>query len=221
MTSEMQKAGRPAHELVYRALRDKVLFGDLAPGAAVTIQGLTQALGAGMTPVREALRRLIAEGALDLGDNRRVQVPQLNAGALDELVTARLAIEPELARRAARRAGPEDIAALTAIDDHLDAAIAAADLRGYLEQNYRFHRALYLLAAAPILADLADGLWLRFGPSLRVVLDEAGRAVQPDMHKMLLGALTRGDVDGAAEAIAGDLRQGMARIGRALEEGAG
>ena len=53
---------QPAHERIYRQLRDLVLYGDLAPGQAVTIQGLTARLGAGMTPVREAIRRLIAEG---------------------------------------------------------------------------------------------------------------------------------------------------------------
>ena len=50
----------PAHETVYRKLRDLVLFGEIAPGQAVTIQGLTDQLDAGMTPVREAIRRLIA-----------------------------------------------------------------------------------------------------------------------------------------------------------------
>ena len=67
----------PTHELIYRQLRDQVLFGDLAPGQAVTIQGLTDSLGAGMTPVREAIRRLIAEGALEFQGNRRVCVPLL------------------------------------------------------------------------------------------------------------------------------------------------
>ena len=58
-------AGLPTHELVYRQLRDMVLFGELLPGQAVTIQGLIQHLSAGMTPVREALRRLIAEVRLN------------------------------------------------------------------------------------------------------------------------------------------------------------
>ena len=54
----------PTHEVTYARLRDMILFGLLEPGAPVTIQGLINDLGAGMTPVREALRRLAAEGAL-------------------------------------------------------------------------------------------------------------------------------------------------------------
>ena len=65
----------PAHELVYRDIRDQILFGEFEPGQPVTIQGLTDALGVGMTPVREALRRLTAEGALEFLGNRRIAVP--------------------------------------------------------------------------------------------------------------------------------------------------
>ena len=54
----------PAHEQVYQRLRAQILFGELAPGQAVTIQGLVEALDSGMTPVREAIRRLISDGAL-------------------------------------------------------------------------------------------------------------------------------------------------------------
>ncbi|MCA3444998.1 MAG: GntR family transcriptional regulator, partial [Rhodobacter sp.] len=67
----------PTHELTYARLRDMVLFGHLLPGQPVTIQGLVSDLEAGMTPVREAIRRLIAEGALTLLGNRRVLVPHL------------------------------------------------------------------------------------------------------------------------------------------------
>lgn len=71
------RAGPPAHQQVYGRLRAKVLFGDLAPGQPVTIKGLVDDLGAGMTPVREALRRLTAEGALEFQGNRRICVPVL------------------------------------------------------------------------------------------------------------------------------------------------
>ena len=202
----------PAHETIYRELRALVLFGDLAPGQAVTIQGLCDRLEAGMTPVREALRRLIAEGALEFQGNRRVSVPLLDAGNVGELIVARQWLDPYLARCATGRAGPADLAHLTAIDDDLDAAILRGDMRGYLALNYRFHRALYDLAAAPILADLADGLWLRFGPSLRVVCGRVGSEGLPDRHKDLLAALHAGDADAAAEAIRADVVQGMVQV---------
>ncbi len=202
----------PAHEVVYRQLRRLILFGELAPGQAVTIQGLTDRLDAGMTPVREAIRRLTAAGALEFQGNRRVCVPHLSTGNVSELIFARQAIEPELARRTATRAEAGDIARLTEIDTQLDAAIASGDVPAYLERNYRFHAAIYTLADAPILTALADGLWLRFGPSLRVVCGRVGTQNLPDQHKELLTALSNHDAKAAAKAMLDDVCQGMEQI---------
>jgi len=110
----------PTHERVFRQLRDMVLFGELAPGQPVTLHGLVGTLGVSTTPVREAVRRLTAAGALEFRDNRRIVVPVLDAAALDELRTARRALEPELARRASLRAAPLLVAELSRIDAALD-----------------------------------------------------------------------------------------------------
>lgn len=203
------QAGLPAHEQVYRSLREAVLFGALAPGEPVTIQGLVERLGAGMTPVREAIRRLTAEGALQAMGNRRIQVPVLTAALVEELTEVRLALEPRLAMRAADRANAEDVARLTAIDAHLDRAIQRGDIEGYLRENHRFHTCLNDMADAPIMTALADSLWLRFGPSLRVVCGQVGTRHLPDCHKDLVRALAAGDGALAARAIEEDLVQGM------------
>lgn len=211
-------AGRlPAHELIYRQLRDLVLFGDLAPGQAVTIQGLTDQLGAGMTPVREAIRRLIAEGALEFQGNRRVCVPQLSADHISELILARQWFDPHLTLRATERITLDELDELTGLDTDLDRAIAKGDLRAYLELNYRFHKRIYEIAQAPILADLADGLWLRFGPSLRVVCGRMGTQNLPDKHKAMLDAMHARDAETAARAIREDVIQGMEQLRQSLE----
>ncbi|ARE83491.1 transcriptional regulator, GntR family protein [Roseovarius sp. TM1035] len=207
----------PAHELIYRQLRDLVLFGDLAPGEAVTIQGLSERLGAGMTPVREAIRRLIAEGALEFQGNRRVSVPLLTADNISELIYARQWLDPYLTLRATERASLEDLDWLAGLDDELDRAILRGDLRAYLELNYRFHKRLYEIAQAPILADVADGLWLRFGPSLRVVCGRMGTQNLPDKHKDMLAAMHARDAEAAARAIREDVIQGMEQVRHSLE----
>lgn len=206
----------PVHELVYRTLRDQVLFGEFEPGQPVTIQGLTEALDVGMTPVREALRRLTAEGALEFLGNRRIAVPVLNPAAIDELTIARKALEPELAHRAAQRATPEDVARLTQIDQRLDAAIRRGDVRHYLVENHSFHADLNALAQAPILTEMVDRLWLRFGPSLRVVCGQFGTRNLPDRHKDVLAALASNDGAAAADAMMGDVAQGMEQIRQGL-----
>ena len=191
----------PAHQMVYEKLRVMILFGDLAPGQAVTIQGLTTELGAGMTPVREAIRRLIAEGALTHQGNRRVSVALLTAVCVDELGFMRETLEPELTRRATTRMTDAGLDALRTSDADLNAAITRGDVGAYLTHNYRFHTQIYALAQAPIMAATVDRLWLRFGPSLRVVCGRFGTLNMPDKHMDLLSAFARKDASAAAKAM--------------------
>ena len=206
----------PSHEATYRQLRDMVLFGDLAPGQKVTIHGITQALGAGMTPAREAIRRLTAEGALILHENRRISVPLLSVSQVDELAFARLAIEPRLAEMAAARLTGAEYRALEAQDAQVDASIEREDISGYLAANYRFHFALYDRAQAPILAALAQGLWLRFGPSLRLVMTGDGE-IGPDRHREALDAIRAGNPAAVGAAIHADILQGIERVRAAAQ----
>ncbi|MFV2033734.1 MAG: GntR family transcriptional regulator [Halocynthiibacter sp.] len=202
----------PAHELVYQKIREMILFGELAPGQAVTIQGLAELLNAGMTPVREAIRRLIAGGALEFLGNRRVLVPELTLDQLDQLSFARLKIEPRLAYLAALNLTDADIASLAAIDSTLNTAIERGDVRGYLESNYRFHAKIYDRADASILREIADGLWLRSGPSLRVVCGRFGTFNLPDRHEDALVAIRARNPKALSHAITEDLKQGFEQI---------
>jgi DNA-binding GntR family transcriptional regulator len=209
----------PSHEVTYARLRDMILFGHLAPGAPVTIQGLITELDAGMTPVREAIRRLTAEGALLPQGNRRVAVPELSPELLEQVAFARLAIEPKLAELAAARLTPAQIDRLEAIDGAVNRAIEAGKLPDYLAANHAFHFALYEAAEAPVLLDLARSLWLRAGPSLRAVIDRYGREAAPDLHREALAAMRAGDAKGLARAIEQDIQQGVDHIRQALAEG--
>lgn len=209
-------ASAPVHAQVYEQLRDLILSGDLAPGQAVTIQGLTELMGVGMTPVREAIRRLISDGALASQGNRRVSVPRLDVKDIEELIFIRKSTETELAKRAAKRINTAGIGELARIDADLDRAISTGDIKGYLRCNHAFHAALYTWAEAPIMTEIAERLWLRFGPSLRVVCGRLGTDNLPDRHKEILSALRDGDGERAAAAMEADVIQGMELIARAL-----
>jgi len=220
----MREAGRvtrkiPSHEQTYARVRDMILFGQLAPGQPVTIQGLVAELGAGMTPVREAIRRLSAEGALTLQGNRRVSVPQLTLGQLEEVTFARLAIEPRLVEIAAPWLDGPVIEQIATADRAVDEAIETGDIQGYLEANHRFHFMLYGVSGAEVLLGLARALWLRFGPSLRVVCAGNGHLGLPDRHRDALSAMRRADTGALAEAIRADIRQGADRVAQALKTG--
>ncbi len=202
----------PAHEIVYRQIRDKILFGDLTPGQAVTIQGLVAECGVSMTPVREAIRRLTAEGALEFQGNRRVCVPRMTEARFAELTFARDMIEPKLAEMAAEKATVQDIDALRGIDDALNAAIDLGDVKGYMRENHRFHFYLYALADSNILLPITETLWLRFGPLYRIISGKYGTESLIDRHDEAIHALRAGNAALCAEAIRADIAQGFAIV---------
>ncbi len=209
----------PSHELTYARLRDMVLFGTLAPGQPVTIQGLVVALEAGMTPVREAIRRMTAEGALSPMGNRRVTVPVMTRADLAQLAFARLTIEPRLAELAMQALTPRLIDRLAAMDARVNEAIVTGNIHDYLEWNHAFHFALYEASGAQVLIDMARSMWLRFGPSLRVVCGQINGLGLPDQHAEALTAMRAGDGAALGEAIRRDIAQGVAEIEKALVKG--
>lgn len=207
--TKMTSAGLPAHEMTYRAMKELLLFGEIAPGQAVTIQGLVARLEVGMTPVREALRRLISEGALEFQGNRRVSVPILTPENLAELKFARAMIERELTHKAFTGIDEIGLNLLENLDADLDLAIARGDVGAYLRYNYEFHKTLYSFAKAPILESLADNLWLRYGPSLRVVCGRVGTQNLVDHHKEAIAAVRNAKIEDAAAAMSADVNEGI------------
>lgn len=110
-------------------------MGRFAPGQPMTIQGLAEMLGAGMTPVREAIRRLTSESALETLGNRRVIVPCVTQQQRDDVYFLRLKIEPELAARAVKNATKQYIKELSEIDKDVNVAIDAGSGHGHRDGN--------------------------------------------------------------------------------------
>ncbi len=201
------------HERVYRQLRQRILFGGFHPGRPVTLRGLAEELEVSPMPVREAVRRLIAERALELHDNRRVTVPAMTKERFDEIIFARHVLEPELAARALPHFDAARIASLRAIDEDIDLCMSRDDAEGYMRNNHRFHFMIYELAEARTLLALVASIWLQFGPFMRLVYGRFGTANLQDQHLVALDAFERNDAAGLRRAIAEDIGQGMRFIG--------
>lgn len=200
---------KPEHEAIYTRVKELILFGEFVPGQPVTIHGLAEEIGAGITPVRETIRRLTAEGALVKLENRRVEVPVMTADRLAQIELARMAVEPALVSMAARKCSEARISNLEQVDTLIDQAIDLGDIRGYLEANFRFHFMLYDAADAKILYRIAESLWLQFGPSLRVVCGRFGTSNLKDQHREATAALRTGDFAKVEDALRTDIRQGL------------
>lgn len=220
---ETRDAPAPAmHDRVYAALRDALITGRIPPGRGVSLRNLAAALGVSPMPVRDAVRRLVAERALTINpDNKRLSAPSLTSGRLEQLIQARGWIEPELAARAAPLADAKLIKALEAVDAEIDAALAAGDVDRYMAANHAFHFLIYRRSGAEVLLSLADSLWLQIGPYMRVVFGRMGTTgLDVDHHSEAVTALRNRDPAAAHRAIAADLATGMEAVRAAIEQGA-
>jgi DNA-binding GntR family transcriptional regulator len=205
----------PAYERVYRALRTRILHGEMVPGQAVTLRGLAADLGVSITPVREAVRRLIAERALEMTPTGRVLCPVLDRGALEALLTARALLEPELAARAIAHADQTLLADLHRLDNALESAIARGEAEAYVRTNTAFHATLHAAARAPALVALVESVWLQLNPSMRVLTGRLGTASLADHHAEAMAALAARDETALRAAIRADVMQAAALLTRA------
>jgi len=211
----MQPVSRPkeaisvAHDRVYRRLRTRIMHGDIPPGTALTLRGIGKQYDVSMTPAREAIRRLVAEGALTLSSTGRVSTPELSNERIEELAALRALIEVELATRALPRAHLALIERLQTINGSVAEAVAHRDGVSYLRTNLEFHRTLYLRAQAPAMLAMAETVWLQMGPTMRALYGRLRRTEPPHYHRLIIAALRAGDEPGLRLAVRSDVTQGL------------
>ena len=201
-----------AHDRLYRLLRSQVMHGEIPPGQALTLRGLAETHGLSVTPVREALQRLVAEGALTLSSSGRVATPELTPERIEELAAIRALIEPEMAARALPRAHFALIDRLAAINTLNAEAVARQDAVAYIRTNLEFHRTLYLRAQAPAMLAICETVWLQLGPTMRALYARLRRNEPPAHHRHILAALRAGDEPGLRLAVRTDVTQGLRHL---------
>ncbi len=202
------------HTSVYEELRRRLITGKVAPGVGLSTRGLALELGVSQMPVRDALSRLAAEGAVLIRSKRKIEVPPMTAERFTDLLECRLLLEPEAAIAALPHVDAAAIERLRRIDADLDLAIENDDVIGYMELNFAFHFGLYRANGRATLNRLIEALWLQFGPFMSTVYGFYGAAHLVDQHRLALDALEAGDPVALRRAIASDIADGMGLIGR-------
>lgn len=207
-------------EFCYLRLRNAILTGAIAPGTALTVRGLAAALDLSQTPIREAVRRLSSENAIEVLGNRRLLVPEMTPGRFEELVLLRILLERHAAERALPWVSDIVVQQLAAIDARMDEAVTGHDLDRLTTLNHDFHRALYVLNPDQAVLPLIESTWLQLGPFQRQVIRNVEADYQIDRHKEMLAALRARDARALATAVESDIRDGVLRAGRKLLGGA-
>jgi len=190
---------------IYQSLREGVWSGAFAPGESITIMALAEQMGTSAMPVREALRQLVAEEAIQMMPNRTVMVPVLSHGAFDEITELRKHAEGMLAERAATRIGDTDIEALRGLERDMGRLAHEKNLESYLRTNREFHFTVYRAARSEIYMALVERLWLRVGPLIRYALNDREFESSSDNHQLAIEALVRRDGATARRAFEQDI----------------
>lgn len=175
----------------------------------MTLRAIGREFGASMTPAREALRRLVAEGGLAMSASGRVLTPELKNERIEELASLRALLEPELASRALPRAHMALIERLEAINTKIGQAAARQAATDYIRINLEFHRTLYLRAQAPAMLALTETVWLQLGPTMGALYARLRRSEPPQYHRLIIAALKAGDEPGLRLAVRSDVTHGL------------
>lgn len=145
---------------ISQRIREDIVANVLPFGSRLTINMLAERYATSHTPVREALHELSGEGIVVTEPNRGAWVRAIDARFVAELMDLRAGIEARLARLAAERATPAQIATLREIEVRLEAHLADGDHAGALDANREFHGVINAAAASPASADIVSRHWL-------------------------------------------------------------
>lgn len=205
--------------LVHQRLCDLILQGEIAPGESITVGSIAKALDVSPMPVREAISRLMALGALTVVSGRSIGVPRLGLQELADLRRVRSEVEASAVRWAVQQRDAAFLAKLEEILCSMEAAEKAGQVREFIHANYDFHFAIYHQAGSPLLLEIIGNIWLRINPQFHLLQRHGHYRVSNRQHRALFDAISAGDEDAAVAALREDIGSAYEVILATLQEG--
>jgi DNA-binding GntR family transcriptional regulator len=199
--SPVPAAPRTLNEEAYRRIEELIVTLELAPGSVVSEATLSERIGIGTTPIREALQRLAREHLVQILPRRGVIVTAVDVGQQLQVLETRRELDRLIARAAAARATPAEREEMTALAVRMERAAVAGDIKTFLqadnEMNQRAARSARNEVAASTVATL-HSTSRRFWFFHHTAHGQAGKTMA--LHVELARALAAGDPDLAAAA---------------------
>ncbi len=205
--------GATLTEQVYSELRRQLLVGELEPGVKITARSVGRSMGVSLTPARDAIARLVREGAIEKSETHMYSVPLLDRGRYAEITSIRLLMEPAAAEMAAAVIDAARIDALDALNERMREKLAEEAFVEALAIDADFHFTLYDAAGAADFRRIIDGLWLLVGPTrTRLPLEYRSRLNGYSIHRRILAALRARDREAVRSAVHADLSNGAEAV---------
>lgn len=190
---------------VHQRLSSLILEGELAPGESITVASIAQALDISPMPVREAISRLMALGALTVVSGRSIGVPRLSPEELADLRRVRLQVEATAVRWATENADEKFIDGLDKLLSAMEEAEKLDRVKDFIHANYDFHFTIYRQAQSPILLEIISNIWLRINPHFHLLHRHGHYRVSNRQHRALVEAIRVRDAEAAVSSLHDDI----------------
>lgn len=194
----------PVSERIYHALREEIMRCEIVPGTALDASSIAARYAVSKTPVRDAMRKLAAEGLVIISPRSGYRVAPITFQAVHEILDLRAAIGPHAAQQAARYATPADVAALREIVREYATPL---DVGAMQQVARRFHVTIARCSRNNRLIALSETLFDELERLLRFAIDFSVKIGQhSDEHTALVDAIEAGDGERAAAIEAAHIR---------------
>ncbi|MGY0650856.1 GntR family transcriptional regulator [Luteimonas sp. A537] len=198
---------RTKEEQVADFLREGIISGAYPRGSRLKQAELAEQLNLSITPVREALKLLEAEGYVSRDSYRGARVMPFDPDASGEILQLRLLLEAQLVRGAIEKITAQDIEELQALEAQFDRAFASGDRAVARGINYRLHRRLYDIAEMPHTLHFVQILWARYPFDVINAADGRGQHAAQE-HRAILDAIAARDIPAAILAMQTHIESG-------------
>ena len=202
-----QVESRTKEEQVADFLREGIISGAFPRGSRLKQAEIAEQLQLSITPVREALKLLEAEGYVSGDSYRGARVVPFDETASEEVLELRLLLESRLTRATAEKVTAQDITELRALADEFEQAFNRGDRAAARGVNYRFHRRMYNIADMPQTLHFVQILWARYPFDLINAVEGRGPEAARE-HDEILNALLQGDASAAMLAMRKHIESG-------------
>ena len=187
-------------DLIVDILREAIMSGELEPGERLLQEELAQRFNVSPTPIREAIRQLVAEGILDHSPHKGVQVTEVKLEDVREIYLIRGALEALAAHLAVPRLSQADIQRLHVLQDQIEAQIELGELTALRKLNFEFHMLIYEATGLTQLNQIIRNLWTKFPwDTLHVLPDRASMSAQE--HRLIIQAIEAGNAKLAGQRV--------------------
>ena len=204
---------------IYQDLMEQLISGVYEPGQRLKLNELAEQTGTSVSPVREALIRLVAEDSVEMSSLRAFAVPILSSSRFSQILSMRLVLEGLAVEKATENITQSDVEELSKLHAKFISAEANQERLEAQSLNRRIHFLIYEKADMPMLMSSILNLWAKMGPILRVYYSERIDVTlgAPD-HLNLFEALSAKDCSRAVAAVQADIIHGCSAIGNYIRE---